>query len=472
MAPTSNELLQPWVIRSMEYFGSHDVEHEPVLIDHEIPVEPQFKAGVALERQSEPNVPMFTREELVAEHHAIKERVQIIENLANADPSIYKNESVSEDSVAKHKEFVHKENESANGKMAESAFSCVLIGEVSDAKSVSNEFVLQQLQSCDGKLPESSLSNALNGEFSCDINRPNEHISKNLLKINLNMVMGSEASRDKFVPSYCNGQSSKLYYSDSKEYTSSCMTQLLQVADQPSTQMVVDYSMDLNLPNFNESFTESQKNDNAGFDFDNIENHSLNDMVRTGTKDIHLDELLSENGDQLLNTTDVVEGEKYENGVHVDQSPVEQKCQDLALYLNETYKGKALVEPYTFQPPTTVSVHLGKAIRKRKKKAAKRLQSRKAQILFDDDGDDDHDNTQSNKTCKRKDTIPLSEIAKSEFPLVEYCEDLSNHLTVEEIRSGVITLYDSMGVSVEETREWWSDMRIAFKTRMPHYFRD
>ncbi|GKG60858.1 hypothetical protein Tco_0614420, partial [Tanacetum coccineum] len=60
---------------------------------------------------------------LVAEHHAIKERVQIIENVADVDPSIvlqqlavvkeritgietfikYKNESVSEDSVVKHK---------------------------------------------------------------------------------------------------------------------------------------------------------------------------------------------------------------------------------------------------------------------------------------------------------------------------------------------------------------------------------
>nr|GFC57335.1 hypothetical protein [Tanacetum cinerariifolium] len=91
--------------------------------------------------------------------------------------------------------------------------------------------------------------------------------------------------------------------------------------------MVVDYSMALNLPNFNESFTESQVNDNAGFDFDNIENHSLNDMARTRIEDIHLDELLSENEDQLLNTTYVVDGEKCENDVHVDQSLVDQKCQ-------------------------------------------------------------------------------------------------------------------------------------------------
>nr|GEX86577.1 hypothetical protein [Tanacetum cinerariifolium] len=54
MAPTSNELLQRWFIRSMEYFGSHDVEHEPLLTDHEILVGENII--VAFERQSEPDV--------------------------------------------------------------------------------------------------------------------------------------------------------------------------------------------------------------------------------------------------------------------------------------------------------------------------------------------------------------------------------------------------------------------------------
>ncbi|GJX48526.1 putative reverse transcriptase domain-containing protein [Tanacetum coccineum] len=236
--------------------------------------------------------------------------------------------------------------------MAESAISCVLIGEVFGAKSVSNEFVLQQLKSRDGKLPESSLSDLPESEI-------------------INVLIG-EASCDKFVPAYCNGQSSKLYYSDPKDYPSSCMTQLLQVAvpDQPSTQMVVDYSMDLNLPNFNESFTESQVNDNAGFDFENIENHSLNDMSR-GAK-------VSGFGIEL-NEVNVVNENEPPSAVKV-----------VGQLLRKTYKGKALVEPYTVQPPTTTSVHLGKAIRKRKKKAAKRLQSRKTRILFDADGDDDH----------------------------------------------------------------------------------
>ncbi|GJZ27457.1 hypothetical protein Tco_0571710 [Tanacetum coccineum] len=279
---------------------------------------------------------------------------------------------VEEDLVAKHKEFVHKENESADGKMAESAISCILIGEVSGAKSVSNEFVLQQLQSCDGKMPESSLSDILNGEFSCDINRPNEHMSEEFVE-------------------------NELEYGDGK--------------------------------------------DNVGFGFDNIENHSLNDMVRTGTEDIHLDEFLSKNEDQLLNTTNVVEGEKYENDVHVDQSLVEQKCQDLALYLYEenvvneneppsavkvlgqllwkTYKGKTLVEPYTVQSPATASVHLDVE-----------------QVFF----------------SINKPRTPLTALGV-----------LHNQVRV----SSIVMIH---GVFfVEETREWWSNMR---KTRIPQYLHD
>nr|GFB12924.1 hypothetical protein [Tanacetum cinerariifolium] len=127
----------------MEYFRSCDVEHEPLLIDHEIlvgkntvvalnrqyehdvSVEQQFKPDVFVEQQSEPD-----------------ERITAIETFL-----MYKNESVSEDSMAKHKEFIHKENESANG-----------------------------------KVPENSLSDVLNGEFSCDINRPNEHMSEEFVE--------------------------------------------------------------------------------------------------------------------------------------------------------------------------------------------------------------------------------------------------------------------------------------------------
>nr|GEX86576.1 phospholipase-like protein [Tanacetum cinerariifolium] len=128
---------QRWFIRSMEYFGSHDVEHEPLLTDHEIPVGENII--VAFERQSEPDVS--------------------VERQSKPD------------------------------------------------------------------LPERSLSDVLNGEFSCDISRPNEHMSEDFVE-------------------------NELESGDGK--------------------------------------------DNAGFNFDNNENHSLNDMVRTETEDIHLDELLSE----------------------------------------------------------------------------------------------------------------------------------------------------------------------------------
>ncbi|GJZ26164.1 hypothetical protein Tco_0570417 [Tanacetum coccineum] len=100
--------------------------------------------------------------------------------------------------------------------------------------------------------------------------------------------------------------------------------------------MVADNSMDLNLPNLNKSFTESQVNDNVGFDFDNTENHSLEGMVRTGKEEIHEDELASENGEEGVNKSDFVEGENFDNDkieevnfidVHVDQTPTKQKSE-------------------------------------------------------------------------------------------------------------------------------------------------
>nr|GEW32039.1 hypothetical protein [Tanacetum cinerariifolium] len=392
MAPTSNKLLQPWFIHSMEYFGSHDVEHEPLLIDHEIPVgektvisldpdvalESQFEAEIALERKSKPDVPIFTREELVAERHAIKERVQIIENLEM---------------------LIHK--------LFSNSWPLLRKGLV---------------------VPKNSLSDILNGEFSCDINRPNEHMFEEFIE---------------------------------------------------------------------NKFECGDGNDNASFDFDNTENHSLNDMVRTETEDIHLDELLSENGDQLLNTLMLLK----------------EKCIKVMFML--------------------IKVSWSKSV-------------------SDDDHDvmfislEDWENAQLNKTRKRKDAIRLSKIAKSKFPLVEYCEvmtiaDETTHLLawgnydievdrsflvnsvgfepwwlaigqstpadadwatagqyfcdfvmrecdipgwvcygvrthyclgVLHISFDVITLYDSMGVSVQEIREWWSNMRIAFKTRILQYLRD
>ncbi|GJW26010.1 hypothetical protein Tco_0039821 [Tanacetum coccineum] len=645
MASTSNELLHPWFICSMEYFGSYDVEHEPPLIGHDVEHERQL----LLQGQ-----PVGENLVLVAEHHAIKERVQIIENVADVDPSIvlqqlavvkeriigtetfikYKNEFVPEDSVAKHKQFVHKENESADGKMAESAISCVLIGEVFGAKSVSNEFVLQQLKSRDGKLPESEIINVLIGEASCD----------------------------KFVPAYCNGQSSKLtqrqdihlvdvvvdnwgpivesrmmllkeeMYENAiapfvgqllrKTYKGKALVEPYTI--QPPTTASVHLGKAIRKRKKKAAKRLQSRKTRILFDADGDDDHdvmfiSLEDWKNQphpcgdkpgaphgGANHKNRRPLRLQNqtrrtlgwwstgefsGRGVERDWDVVNDgtwhggwwlgfggisdELVEDGTELwwcrgsaerllvavsgwlveEQEVVRLVDQEMALYLNEvnvinkneppspvkvvgqllqnTYKGKALVEPYTVQPPTTASVHLGKAIRKRKKKAAKRLQSRKTRILFDADGDDDHDvmfisledweNTQTNKTRKRKDAIPLSQFAKSEFSLVDYCKDLSrppysrrNKVKLLEFidqvyaigdetthflawgkydievdrsfwltllglnhggwlldktwnRSNVITLYDSMGVFVKETREWWSDMR---KTRIPQYLHD
>ncbi|GKE89412.1 hypothetical protein Tco_1566887, partial [Tanacetum coccineum] len=110
MASTSNELLQPWFICSMEYFGSYDVEHEPPLIGHDVEHERQLllqgqpvgeNLVVALERQSEPDVaverqskPDMLKSIVLQQLAAVKERITAIETFLK-----YKNEFVSEDFV-------------------------------------------------------------------------------------------------------------------------------------------------------------------------------------------------------------------------------------------------------------------------------------------------------------------------------------------------------------------------------------
>ncbi|GKA90556.1 phospholipase-like protein [Tanacetum coccineum] len=116
MAPTSNELLQPWFIISVDYSRTSLVDGE-----HNVSIT---------------TTPQIVLQEHVVEHHAIVTSVQMIENVGDGDSSIVlqelaavkeriiaierfiksKNDSLLEDLVAKHKEFVHKENESGDGK--------------------------------------------------------------------------------------------------------------------------------------------------------------------------------------------------------------------------------------------------------------------------------------------------------------------------------------------------------------------
>ncbi|GKB96650.1 hypothetical protein Tco_0982787 [Tanacetum coccineum] len=241
-----------------------------LMIEAAVVHDPQFEQQP---KQVVESVPLFTSEELVAEYHSITTTVQLIENVGDGDPSIVlkelaavkqrmnaielfiksKNDNLSEDSVAK--QYVEKEIESSDGK-ADSAISNVLIGEISCQnlfqeqlqsrdmciQSITNKMVQHPLESPKGKASESEIINVL---------------------------------------------------TDPKEYPSSSMTQLIQAAvpEQTSSQMLAYTLVDLNLPNLNQSFTESQVNEYAEFDFDNPENNSLSVMVKTGEEEIHLDGL-------------------------------------------------------------------------------------------------------------------------------------------------------------------------------------
>ncbi|GJX44800.1 phospholipase-like protein [Tanacetum coccineum] len=248
--------------------------------------DPQF------ERQSKQvvdSVPVSTSDELVVEYHSITIIVQLIENVGDGDPSI-----------------VLKELAAVKQRMnPDSAISDVFIGEISCEnlvqeqlqsrdmciQSIGNQFVQHPLESPNGKRPEISISYVFNGE-EYDKNVYESGDGKVSESEIINVLTG-EVLCDKCVGGFYDGESSKLYYTDPKEYSSSSMTQLLQAAvpEQTSSQMLVYTPVDLNLPNLNESFTESQVNEYAGFDFDNTDNDSLSDMVKTGEEEIHLDGL-------------------------------------------------------------------------------------------------------------------------------------------------------------------------------------
>ncbi|GKB36613.1 transposase, MuDR, MULE transposase domain protein, partial [Tanacetum coccineum] len=318
MAPTSTELLQPWLIRSFDYFQTLLVDGQangPITASPQ-GIQPIICAGVVHDPQFEQqpkevveSVPLFTSDELVAEYHSITTCVQLLENVGDGDPSIVlkelvvvkqrmnaierfiksKNDNLSEDSVAK--QSVEKEIKSSDGK-ADSAISNVIIGEIS----------------CQNLRPESSYSDVFHGELSVVETSKNEALSeefdpkeydKNVVdsgdgkasESEIINVLTSQVSCDKYVGGFYECESSKLYYTDPKEYSSSSMTQLLEeaVPEQTSSQMLSYTPVDLNLPNLNESFTESQVNEYAEYDFDNPENDSLSDMVKNGEEEIHLD---------------------------------------------------------------------------------------------------------------------------------------------------------------------------------------
>ncbi|GJZ26163.1 hypothetical protein Tco_0570416 [Tanacetum coccineum] len=249
MAPTSIKLLQPWFIHSVDYFrtslvdGQHNlsitaspqvlqqvatdaIELERSLVGHVFEHEPQLQlqaelvveyrvaiaapvahysthtnndSDVALEHQSE-SVPMFTSEDLVAEHHVIITSVQLIENVGDGDPSfVVKELVVVKKRIFSIEKFIKSKNDDMSEDFVASTISNVFIGEVSCDKlapniygdessknddicedSVANEFVQKELESGDGKLPESAILDVLNGEISCDKFTPNIYDGESL----------------------------------------------------------------------------------------------------------------------------------------------------------------------------------------------------------------------------------------------------------------------------------------------------
>nr|GEV15672.1 hypothetical protein [Tanacetum cinerariifolium] len=151
-------------------------------------------------------------------------------------------------------------------------------------------------------------------------------------------VLTGQVSCDKNVGGFYECESSKLYYTDPKEYSSSSMTQLLQAADY------------------------------AEFDFDSPENDSLSVMVKTGEEEIYLDGL------ETVDDPFV-------------QTPDKQNYEEMSMYVNEV---NVVNEN---QPPSSEKV-VEQLIRKRKrlKRKARLLQIQNTRISFDDDvGDDDPD---------------------------------------------------------------------------------
>ncbi|GJW02302.1 hypothetical protein Tco_1561158 [Tanacetum coccineum] len=161
MAPTSTELLQPWLIHSMDYFRTLLFEQQP--------------------KEVVESVPLFTSEELLV---AVKQRMNAIERFIKS-----RNYNLSEDSVAK--QSVEKEIESSHEK-ADSAISNVLIGEIScqnlvqeqiqsrdmRIQSITNQIVQHLLESPKVKRTESSILDVFHGELSFVETSKNEALSE------------------------------------------------------------------------------------------------------------------------------------------------------------------------------------------------------------------------------------------------------------------------------------------------------
>ncbi|GJS96058.1 hypothetical protein Tco_0803026 [Tanacetum coccineum] len=240
MAPTSNELLQPWLIRSFDYFQTLLVDGQangPITASPQ-GIQPIICAGVVHDPQFEQQpkevvelVHLFRSDDLVAGYHSITTCVQLLENVGDGDPSIVLKElDVVKQRTNAIERFIKSRNDnlsedsadSAISNRPESSYSDVFHGELSVVETSKNEALSEEFDpkeydknvadSGDGKASESEIINVLTSQVSCD----------------------------KYVGGFYECESSKLYYTDPKEYPSSSMTQLLEAAvpEQTSSQML------------------------------------------------------------------------------------------------------------------------------------------------------------------------------------------------------------------------------------------
>nr|GEU67269.1 transposase, MuDR, MULE transposase domain protein [Tanacetum cinerariifolium] len=364
MAPTSTELLQPWLIHSIDYFRTLLVDRQPndritisphgnqQIICNASMHDPQF---VQQSKQVVESVSMYTSEELVAEYHSTTTSVKLIENVRGGDQSIVlkelaavkqrmnaierfiksKSDNMSEDLVAK--QSVEKRLKLLVER-PESSISDVLNGElsfdknicnISQVESSKNEALSEEIdpkeydknvhESGDGKVSEGEIINVLTGKVSCD----------------------------KYVGGFYDGESSKLYYTDHKECPSLAMTQLIEASEY------------------------------AGFDFDNTENDSLSDMVKIGKEEIHLDglKIVYDPFFQTLVKQNYEGISMYVNEINVvNENEPPSSVKVVGQLLRKRFVGKDLVEPYTVQPPTTAPSVFVKVDRKRRKRKARMLE--------------------------------------------------------------------------------------------------
>ncbi|GJV39447.1 hypothetical protein Tco_1417887 [Tanacetum coccineum] len=141
MAPTSNELLQPWLIRSFDYFQTLLVDGQangPITASPQ-GIQPIICAGVVHDPQFEQQpkevvelVHLFRSDDLVAGYHSITTCVQLLENVGDGDPSIVLKElDVVKQRTNSIERFIKSRNDNLSEDSADSAISNVIIGEIS-----------------------------------------------------------------------------------------------------------------------------------------------------------------------------------------------------------------------------------------------------------------------------------------------------------------------------------------------------